>query len=83
MCGRTGGAGDRGWDEPRDKGTAIERETRGGGGGKTESDRRPGDTDMARGTLLPRFSVLHPGGADWVSRRREKRRAGVLLRLGF
>lgn len=82
MCGRTGGAGDRGWDEPRDKGTAIERETRGGGGGKTESDRRPGDTDMARGTLLPRFSVLHPGGADWVSRRREKRRAGEEMGKG-
>ena len=30
---------------------------------------------MARGTLLPRFSVMHPGGADWGSRRREKRRA--------
>ena len=37
---------------------------------------------MARGTLLPRFSVMHPGGADWGSRRREKRRAGEEMGKG-
>lgn len=76
LVGLGTGVGNRVWDEPKDKGTAIERETPSGDGEERRKVTGGRGTQTWLVDLAASVFCYAPWRRDWGSRRREKRRAG-------